>query len=343
MQTSRSRTLRPPWPLTVAAGLALWGLAAVSQGAAGPPALSRPGHEGDVRMYQAITTRVAAGQAYHAAVAAEMPTRGYAVRPVFNWRLPTLTWLNSLPPSPVWGRIGLWVLGLTVIGLWTAAIGNRIPSVTVASAVVVAIATVAVLLATDGIYLHEVWAGFLIAASLASWALGRTTLSVVFGLTAILFRELALPYVVVMIILAIAESRRREAAGWFATLVIFAGFWTWHVQRILANMPTDGLRNGWLVAGGWPFVLTASRSSVFLMLLPAWLVAVLVPVAWAGFWRWTDATGRRAAIIVTVYFAMFMVIGRADNWYWGFLVAPLIPLGLFGYFFDPARTRAGTP
>jgi len=112
------------------------------------------------------------------------------------------------------------------------------------------------------------------------------------------------------------------------------------LSQILANMPAEGLRNQWLVAGGWPFVLAASRSSVFLMLLPAWIVAILVPMSWAGFWQWTDATGRRAAVILTAYFLMFMLAGRADNWYWGFLVAPLIPLGFFGYFFDPARTRA---
>ena len=156
-------------------------------------------------MYQAVTARVAAGVPYHVAVAIELPARGYAIRPVFNWRPPTLTWLNALAPSPAWGQAGLWALGLTVIGLWTVAIGTRIPRVTVAGAIVVALATVAVLYTEDVIYLHEVWAGLLIAASLASWSLRRHTLSIVLGLFAMLFRELAVPYVVVMAVLALTE------------------------------------------------------------------------------------------------------------------------------------------
>jgi hypothetical protein len=278
---------------------------------------------------------------YHAAVAAELPARGYAIRPVFNWRLPTLAWLNALPPSPLWGRVCLWGLGLTVITLWTIAVGTHIPRATVVNALVVAVATVAILQVKDVIYLHEVWAGLLIAASLASWSLRRITLSIAFALVAILIRELAAPYVLMMALLALAESRRREGAGWLAVIVVFVAYWIWHLQQVLANMPAEGLHNAWLVAGGWSFVLTAARCSVFLMFMPSWLLAVVVPIAWTGLWRWTDATGRRAAIVVSAYFVMFMVIGRADNWYWGFLVAPLIPFGFFGYFFDPARSRAG--
>jgi len=79
---------------------------------------------------------------------------------------------------------------------------------------------------------------------------------------------------------------------------------------------------------------------VFLMFLPAWLLAIVVPVLWAGTWHWNNAAGRRVTAILSLYFVMFMVIGRADNWYWGFLVAPLIPIGIFGFFFKTARVRA---
>jgi hypothetical protein len=327
------------WTGVIAVGLVIWGLIAAAQGKAGSPPARRPGEDGDIRMYQAITARVVAGTPYYSAVAVEMPARGYAVRPVFNWRLPTLAWLNSLSPSPWWGRVAFWALSLVVIGLWTMAAGLHIPRTAVIVAVVVTLASVSLLPVPDAIFLHEVWAGLLIAASLASWAIRRISLSVVLGVLAMLIRELALPYVLLMAVLALRESRRREAAAWSLAALAFLACWGWHLREVLAHMPAEGLHNSWLAAGGWPFVLTASRCSVFLMFLPSWMVAVLVPLAWAGFWRWTNAAGQRIAMVLTAYFLMFTVIGRADNWYWGFLVAPLIPLGFFGYFFDQARAR----
>ena len=323
----------------MAAILLIWGLFAAYQGKAGPPPPRKPEQAGDVAMYQAITDRVIAGTPYYSAVAIEMPARGYAIRPVFNWRLPTLAWLNALPPSPWWGRIGFWALGLIVIGLWVAVGAVHVPRATVPMAIVVALLTVSLLPVTDAIYLHETWAGLLIAASLASWALRRVSLSVIFGVLAMFIRELSLPYVLLMAVLAVRESNRREAFAWLLGALAFFVYWGWHLRQVLTHMPAGGLHNSWLSAGGWPFVLTASRCSVVLMFLPAWLVAVIVPIAWAGFWRWTNAAGRRIAAVLTAYFLMFTVIGRADNWYWGFLVAPLIPLGFFGYVFDKGRAR----
>ena len=291
-------------------------------------------------MYQAIASRVAAGQPYHAALATEMPARGYAVRPIFNWRMPTLAWLNGFSPSPVWGKAALWAIGTLVIVLWTAALRVHIPGAMVAGAVVMALATAAVLQVQQVVHLHEVWAGLLIAASLGSWALRRVGLAIALGLLAMLIRELALPYVLMMALLAWRDSNRRETFAWAGAAAVFLACWAWHISFVLANMPAEGLRNAWIVAGGWPFVLTATRCSVFLMFLPAWTIAIVVPIVWAGFWHWNNSAGRRVFAIITAYFVMFMVIGRADNWYWGFLVAPLIPIGILGFFFKPSRSRS---
>ena len=55
---------------------------------------------------------------------------------------------------------------------------------------------------------------------------------------------------------------------------------------------------------------------------------------------WDGQLGRRVALILTGYFAMFMMAGRPDNWYWGFVIAPLIPLGGLGYLFGRSRLRS---
>jgi len=41
--------------------------------------------------------------------------------------------------------------------------------------------------------------------------------------------------------------------------------------------------------------------------------------------------------ILTGYFAFLMIAGRPDNWYWGFMIAPLLPVGVLGYFFGSRR------
>jgi hypothetical protein len=190
---------------------------------------------------------------------------------------------------------------------------------------------------------YEIWAGLLIAASLACAGLGRWKTSVALGACAVLIRELALPYLVIMAAAAWWESKRREGLAWAGVIAVFAILWALHVSQVLRVMPPTGLVNTWVVAGGWAFVMEASLSSVFFVLLPEpwdqWMVAVVIPLVWAGSWYWSDGLGRRLALILTGYFALFMVAGRPDNWYWGFVIAPLIPLGGLGYLFGPRAAR----
>jgi len=40
---------------------------------------------------------------------------------------------------------------------------------------------------------------------------------------------------------------------------------------------------------------------------------------------------------VTGYMVTFAIAGRADNWYWGLLIAPLLPLGLIAR--QPTQNR----
>jgi hypothetical protein len=329
-------SLIPVWARWIGAALIFWGLFAAAQDLGAPPLTS--GRAGDLRMYQAITERVAGGEPYYSAVARIMPERGYATRPMLNWRLPTLAWINARSPSPRWGQVGLWTLGLGLIVLWTAAIGRDMPRAVIPGALTIGVGTIFTLLLDGAPYLHEVWAGLLIAASLGAWGIGHNRLSIALGLSAVLIRELAVPYVCLMAILAWPHARR-QAYGWIATLLAFAVLWGWHASQVVAHLPADGLRNSWLAIGGWPFVLSAAHASIFFALLPVWIVALLLPIAWLGFWRWHDPLGRRTAVIVSVYFALFTIVGRPDNWYWGFVIAPLLPLGWLGYLVTGKAVR----
>ena len=58
----------------------------------------QPAGVSDVRTYQAIVARLAAGQPYYLVVGDELRSRGYATAEVFNWRTPALwTFLARAP------------------------------------------------------------------------------------------------------------------------------------------------------------------------------------------------------------------------------------------------------
>src|SRR5688572_12780446 len=122
-------------PLWIAVSLLMvWGLVASSKR---PAALALPGRGNDVQMYGAITARVAAGENYYRVLADELPARAYATQSVLNWRLPTLTWINAIPLSPIWGRAIFVALGATVIGAWSTVIRRSIPPMAVAGVIIV--------------------------------------------------------------------------------------------------------------------------------------------------------------------------------------------------------------
>jgi len=333
---------RRPWLWAIVALLILWGLIGAARGTGGLPSPTA-GASNDLEMYSAITARVAAGEDYYQVLAEELPNRGYAIRPVFNWRLPTLTWLNTIPPTRMWGRTLLALLGCAAMILWLLAIRSSVPRALAVSIPVLLFAILPVAFLGASVVFYEVWAGLFIAASLACSGLDRWRASVALGAAAVLIRELALPYLLIMAAMAWWESKRREALTWAITVVVFVIFWAWHVSHVLKVMPPKGLANAWMVAGGWGFVLQASLSSVFFVLVPEpwdrWAVAAAIPLLWAGSWYWSDTLGRRVALILTGYFALFMVAGRPDNWYWGFVIAPLIPLAGLGYLFGPRAVR----
>jgi hypothetical protein len=333
---------RRPWLWAIVAVLLGWGFVVASRGKAALPPPSEGGSS-DLKMYSAVTARVAAGENYYRVLAEELPSRGYAIRPVFNWRLPTLTWVNAIPPTRFWGRTVLVLMGSATTIFWLLAIRASLPRALAISIPVLLFAVPPVAFLGASVVFYEVWAGLFIAASLACSGLGRWKTSVALGAAAVLIRELALPYLLIMAAVAWWESKSREAIAWTSAVAIFLIFWAWHVSQVLKVMPPTGLVNTWMVAGGWGFVMEASLSSVFFLLVPSrweqWTVAAVMPLLWAGSWYWSDNLGRRVALILTGYFALFMVVGRPDNWYWGFVIAPLIPLSGLGYMFGPRATR----
>ena len=276
----------------------------------------------------------AAGQAAHPTtfyprVIAEQRREGYELRPFVTVRPPTLSFLLAALGSDVARHGALALLALGSLALWWLQLGREGVRLVPRALDLAALSTgMLPAFAVQAPYMHEVWAGLLISASLASRRTDAFRLSIVLGLAAALIRELAAPYLVVMAVLALMGRRPREAAGWGAAIALFASALAFHAHMVEALLiPSDHYGAGWVKLSGWPFVLHAAQWNAVLAVGPAWLTVIAVPIALAGAATWNSSLGRRLAAVLLAYVLAFAVIGRPENFYWGLLIAPLLPPG----------------
>jgi hypothetical protein len=236
--------------------------------------------------------------------------------------------LVGVLPNLYWSRVIL--AGLGLLALLSAF-------VIMTQAEFTALAVVQVLLmfgpllvcfTPEGIFFAEVWAGVLIAASVGAYAMGVRRLGAGFALTALFFRELALPYVLVCALLAWSEKKRPEVLAFAIGIVAYLAYFAAHVMKVSSLLTPADLPNpaGWVQFGGIAFLLRASCVG-WLMILPPWVTAIYLPVSVLGLAGWTQPIARRVTLTVGVYLAAFSVVGHFVNLYWGALYTPLLSFG----------------
>jgi hypothetical protein len=302
----------------IAAGFALVPVTGPTGSAAG----------GDAALYRQITERVARGTNYYQAVAIEHRASAYPLKPYTAVRPPVLTELMAtVGPSMADVLLRLLAIVATAATVIRLAPQMRAPW---REATILLSATSAGAFVQSGMWVwHEVWAGLLITLSLACRTDRHWGASLAFGLTAALIRELAFPFLVVMGAAAWFGGKRREAGAWAAAaalvLLMLALHWTM-VARIA--LPSDVTSPGWLAFGGWRFDLALARQSSLLMALPPWVAALAVPLALLGWFARADGYAARTAALLALWLGLFLLMGRPDNAYWGFLFAPILPVGL---------------
>lgn len=282
---------------------------------------------GDVALYQAIVANMQGGQDYYSSAVEEARERGYPLRPFMTVRLPTLAWTLNLLGQDWLQRLAIAALAFTGIALWSLRFARaRVAPLQFGVAVIALLLGQCAALVPGGAWLHEVWAGALIAISLALRTPERWALAVIVGACAVLFRELAAPYLVVMAVMALAERRYKEAGAWALALAVFAAALTAHAMAVGALVtPADRASPGWLALGGWSFVLNSAYWSLSVLHIGA-LAALLLPLALLGLTA--RPVDYRLTLIVFGYIAAFLIVGRSDTPYWGFIYAPLWPIGL---------------
>ena len=92
--------------------------------------------------------------------------------------------------------------------------------------------------------------------------------------------------------------------------------------------PGDPISPDWLVLGGISAFLHKVIYSSSLNLLPLPLAGPVVILALFGWTGWKSAAGSFASLLTLGYALAFMIAGRANNFYWGVVILPILFMGL---------------
>ncbi|KQM63774.1 hypothetical protein ASE75_11820 [Sphingomonas sp. Leaf17] len=296
----------------------------------------------DIVLYQQIVDGVRHGGGYYQVAADALRSGGYPMRPFVTFRLPTLAVVQAA--LPIWASATLlYVLAAGTFMAWSGSLLAALPRRPArVAALMLLVGGMIVHLQLPLMGFHEVWAGLLIALSLALRRRGYWIEAVALALAAMLIRETAALYVVVMAVFALADGARREAAGWGVALVVFAGAVAAHAHAVAQVVgPLDPSSPGWSALLGPGFAVHTIGIASALAVLPMWLAAPLVVLALAGWSAWVSPLAHRTLAVLLAYVALLALFARADTFYWGLMIAPLVLIGL-AFLPDALRDLAAT-
>ncbi|GAA0730651.1 DUF2079 domain-containing protein [Sphingomonas japonica] len=294
----------------------------------------------DLILYQTIIEGVRVGDNYYPVAVDALRAGSFPLRPFLTFRLPTLAVMLATL-SPVIVPLLQWALAAAVAGAWLWRLRPALPRppARIVAAILIAGGMV-VFVDSDLAAFHELWAAMLVALSLALRRQDRWIEAVAFALMAMLVRETAALFVVIMGALAWLEGARREAAGWGAALAVFAIVIGFHAAAVGAvTSPLDAASPGWSGLHGFGLFVRSVTLATALQALPLALAAMLVALALLGWAAWDDPIALRALATFSGYAALIGVFGRIDTFYWGLMVAPILLVGLV-FVPDAARDLA---
>ena len=301
-------------------------------------AAARP-RDDDLALYDHVIARISKGESYYTAVADEHRKSDYPLRPGVAVRLPTLAyidmWLGDrgqgdavVVPGEVIAALALLA---AVVWAWWGRLGAE-PGGARYQRIGTALIFMGASLGLNRYYfvLHELWAGMLIALSLGLHRPGRKWLGAVLAAgLALAIREHALPYVMLMAATALWRREWKEGAAWLALIAAFFAYLGVHLYFVAQQVrPDDVMGPSWLVLrglSGWLSSIVLSSNLRFLWHWVAGPVVLLMVLGWAG---WKSPLGSTATLLFLGYGLLFMLAGRADNFYWGAVIAPVMFAGL---------------
>jgi hypothetical protein len=283
----------------------------------------------DLRLYRLITARVANGEGYYSAAFAEHRANEYPTRPFVTVRLPTLAVLTG-PLSHFAIGLAFAVIAIATLLVWLKKLDNafRDPGRRITGVMLIASGLIMGVIPRYFV-LHELWAGALIALSLGLYRPQNYWPSILAAAGALAVRETALPYVMLMAAFAIYEKRWREVMVWGLLLGMFAIGLSLHALTVNGLfLPSDVASPGWLRFGGLQSMIAAMAKTSALRIFPELAAALAIPLSLLGWMSWRSSIGARGVLYIAGFGFMLTIIGRAENFYWGLMIAPLLLLGL---------------
>lgn len=294
------------------------------------PKLANGKGEGDLALYTHVVQHLRQGESYYDALGSELRARDYPTRSVFNWRTPLHLELIAHMPRNDWAQGLLALAALCAIVLSGAPAFRRGEyGAGIWQALLLSFA-VAIAAMNPVYFFSEMWAGIAIAISVGLYALDQRKAGAIAGILALFFRELALPYAVIGLVLAWRQKNKSELWTWIAGLAGWAVYFGLHAAAVTSRIPAShGVHevSAWLQFGGLRFLLITSRVGL-LMLYPFWWAAVYLPVALLGLGGCRHSVGGRVLATVAAYLVAFSIVGvPSANYYWGAVYAPLLAFG----------------
>ena len=283
----------------------------------------------DLAFYDRVIERIGHGENYYDFIVEEQRARDYPVRPGLAVRLPTLAWIHASLGEPAMIALAIALL-FACIWAWWKRLGEEPGGVRFRLLGTALMAMGGSLgLNRSFFVLHELWAGMLIALAFGLHRPGRWGAALFVTALALALRELVLPFVLLMAAMAAWRKDWREAMAWIMLVAVFAAIMAWHLSLIaVQEVPSDPVGPDWLVLRGLSGWLGNIVLSSNLRLLPHELaspVVILMALGWAG---WKSSAGTTGTFLYLGYGLAFMLAGRANNFYWGAVVAPAMFIGL---------------
>lgn len=296
---------------------------------AGKEAPPRP-RDDDLALYDRVIERIGQGENYYTVAAEEHRKANYPLRPGLAVRLPTLAYLDAWLGVP--GQIAAAIaLMIAVLWAWQRRLAEE-PGAAPYRRVALAFLFLGASLGLNRYYfvLHELWAGMLLALAFGLHRPGRRWgWSLAVAALALAIREHALPFVLLMAVMAAWRRDWKESAAWAALAAVFLALLSLHLAQVAAQVvPSDRFSAPWLVLRGLSGWLSNVVLSSNLRFLPHYLAGPLVVLMVFGWASWRSPAGAFATLLYLGYGAAFMLAGRPDNFYWGAVIAPAMFIGL---------------
>ena len=289
----------------------------------------------DLALYDRAIARIRHGENYYNFIVAEHRLSHYPIRPGLAVRLPTLAYLDAWLGLPGQFAAAI-VLLIAVVLAWWRRLGEE-PGAPRRRVLAIALLAVGASLGLnrDFFVLHELWAGMLLALSFGLHRVktgesgGRWGWSLAVAALALAIRELSLAYVLLMSAMALWRGDRREGLAWGGLALLFLAALAWHLHLIAVQVsPSDPWSPSWLEMRGLSGWVSNVALSSNVRSLPHWLAGPLVMLMVFGWASWRSPAGAFATLLYLGYGLAFMIAGRGDNYYWGFMVSPAMFIGL---------------